>query len=152
MPKTSAVPTDSTPSLTDLLLGYDPETGLTDKQTIQTILDLLFTGSSKVTTYTNPGSAGGTNTFFYANIGGIKIFWGKTAAIATINGTTAAQGVTYPVGFFTTVQLGLLNTIDMTGIATQYATIASNATTDLAIYVTATGIATTKVSVLCIGT
>lgn len=68
------------------------------------LLTTIFSG--QVTTYTNPGTAGGTNSFFYINLGGIKLFWGKTASIA-ISGTgfqSTAKVITFPVGFFSTIQ------------------------------------------------
>jgi len=63
-----------------------------------------FTGG--VTTYTNPGSAGGTSSFFYINAGGIKLFWGVTGTIATSGAApqTATAGVTFPGSFFNSIQ------------------------------------------------
>lgn len=64
----------------------------------------IFSGD--VTTYTNPGSAGGTNSFFYTNLGGIKLFWGITNTM-TVSGSsfqTVAGNITFPVGFFSTIQ------------------------------------------------
>lgn len=56
-----------------------------------------FRGKFELTTYTNPGSAGGT--FRYGNIGPLKLFFG-----ATVNniGATAPAGyiLTWPVGFW----------------------------------------------------
>lgn len=69
------------------------------------LLATIFSG--QLTTYTNPGTAGGTSSFFYGNIGGIKLFFGTTA-VQSISGTGALQGtavgITLPVGFFTTIQ------------------------------------------------
>lgn len=98
------------------------------------LLSTIFSG--QLTTYTNPGSAGGTNTFFYINLGGIKLFWGKTAAIAT----GSSYDITFPVGFFTTIQSIVLtaggptagtNQIELvcTNLSTVTATITPTATT-----------------------
>ena len=57
-----------------------------------------------VTTYTNPGSAGGTNSFFYINVGGIKLFWGQAGSLAMNSGTGITSIVTLPGSFFTTIQ------------------------------------------------
>jgi len=66
-------------------------------------LNAIFSGS--LTTYANPGSAGGT--FYYINLGGIKLFWGTTNTLTTSgSGSVSANGnVTLPTGFFTTLQM-----------------------------------------------
>lgn len=75
------------------------------------LLNTLFSGQT--TTYTNPGTAGGTNSFFYVNQGGIKYFWGVTAslAIGNVSGfqVSGSFTITLPLGFFGTVQTVLLS-------------------------------------------
>lgn len=67
------------------------------------LLSTIFSG--QVTSYTNAGSAGGT--FYYINLGGVKLLWGITADI--IGGTSpTTYYVTLPSSFFTTVQSALL--------------------------------------------
>lgn len=82
----------------------DNKLNTNDSVIFSNLLSTLFGG--QVTTYTNPGSAGGTSTFFYINLKGIKLFWGETNAISTSGAAPAsATGIiTLPVGFFTTVQ------------------------------------------------
>ena len=74
-----------------------------------------FTGG--VTTYTNPASCGGT--FYYINLGGLKMLWGKTNSFSTSTSTTS-QALTLPVGFFTTVQSFEGCSTDLVTIAQQY--------------------------------
>lgn len=62
--------------------------------------------SPGVTSFVNAGSAGGT--FYYINLGGLKLLWGLTGSI-NLGGTSGFQvstalAVTLPVGFFTTIQ------------------------------------------------
>ena len=65
-----------------------------------TYADLLSTiFSGQVTSYTNSGTAGGT--FYYINLGGIKLLWGTTGALA--NSSSVNQYIlNYPASFFTT--------------------------------------------------
>ncbi len=63
------------------------------------LLSTIFSG--QLTTYTNPGTAGGT--FYYGDIGGIKIFYGKTQSNAVGTGG-ASYTITLPVGFFSTIR------------------------------------------------
>lgn len=74
------------------------------------ILATMFAGA--VQSYTNSGSAGGT--FFYINLGGIKLLWGETASNAVGTGG-ATVVVNLPTNFFNSVQivlpgLGILGT------------------------------------------
>ncbi len=62
-------------------------------------LSSSFTGG--VTSYANAGSAGGT--FYYINLGGIKLLWGETNTFTAGNGFTT-EAVDFPAGFFTTIQ------------------------------------------------
>jgi hypothetical protein len=66
------------------------------------LLSTIFSG--QVSSYTNSGSAGGT--FYYANIGGIKLVWGLTGAQTTAEsfGTSNAYTVDFPSSFFNSVQ------------------------------------------------
>lgn len=67
--------------------------------------ETIFTNGGGPTTYTNPGNAGGTSTFFYMTMGTLKMFWGQTAS--TTGGTLPAPTVytvTLPTSFFTTIQ------------------------------------------------
>jgi hypothetical protein len=76
---------------------------LTNDINFADLLSTIFSG--QVTTYANPGSAGGT--FYYVNLGGIKIFWGSTGSVA-VSGSgflaSSTVNVTLPVGFFNTIQ------------------------------------------------
>jgi len=82
------------------------------------LLSTIFSG--QVTTYSNPGSASGT--FYYTNLGGIKLFWGQTGSVAVsgagYQSTTAT--VTFPASFFSTIQTApvtatsFINSINMT--------------------------------------
>lgn len=119
--------------------------------TFAKLLSTIFSG--QLTTYSNPGSAGGTNSFFYGNIGGIKLFFGTTAAVTTSSGSTT-WGITYPTSFFTTVQFVTAQTFAMTGVATQYCSIndLTLGTSGITPYVNSTGSGTAKISFLAIGT
>ena len=56
------------------------------------LLPTIFSG--QLTSYTNTGTGGGT--FYYGNIGGLKIIVGSTSV------STSAPTLVYPAGFFTT--------------------------------------------------
>lgn len=56
--------------------------------------------NSGVSAYTNSSSDGGT--FYYVNLGGIKILWGMTPTIA-INAVVRRITINFPSGFFTNV-------------------------------------------------
>ena len=61
-----------------------------------TYTDLLSTiFSGEVNSYTNSGTGGGT--FYYLNLGGIKLLWGMSSL------NTSAPTIVYPVGFFNSV-------------------------------------------------
>lgn len=83
-------------------------------------LTLASGATGGVTTYTNPGTAGGTNTFFYINLGGIKLFWGLTAAVNDNTSGSLTYTVTFPVSFFSTVQSVTANMANMTVDGRQY--------------------------------
>lgn len=57
---------------------------------------------SGVQSYVNSGSAGGT--FFYVNLGGLKLLWGVTALPANATSTQYGLTVNFPAGFFDSIQ------------------------------------------------
>ena len=71
------------------------------------LLSTIFSG--QIQSYTNSGSAGGT--FYYINLGGLKLLWGISASV---NSTTTNTGyvVTFPSGFFSSVQGGLVTNLN----------------------------------------
>lgn len=93
--------------------------------TFANLLSTIFSG--QVTTYTNAGSAGGTSSFFYINLGGIKLFWGTTGIVAT----GSNYNVTLPAGFFTTVQTAFVTPGPVAGTSNVEASIGSLSTTTL---------------------
>lgn len=110
------------------------------------LLSSIF--SSQITTYSNPGSAGGTNSLFYLNLGGIKLFWGTTAPFGT--GTTA--DITFPVGFFSSMQEINLTPGPVSGTAAVVANISGVSITTLSINLEAyAGSGTMPVQVFAIG-
>lgn len=129
----------TSPTLTTPALGT-PASGVMTNVTglpFAALLTTIFSG--QVTTFTNLGSAGGT--FYYTNLGGIKLFWGATANNigAPLPGPTQYY-ITLPT-FFTTIQsciatLGPNNTangqaVNLTGVSTTSIgmTVASSSTT-----------------------
>lgn len=95
------------------------------------LLSTIFSG--QVTTYVNPAACGGT--FYYINLGGIKLMWGKTGSISTTT-TTASQTLTFPVGFFNSVQFYTGSATDLGSVANQYFVGNTNSTTvSLAFYI-----------------
>lgn len=109
--------------------------------------------STQVTTYTNPGTAGGTNTFFYINIGGIKYLWGITAD-NVYTAVSAGLTLTLPVGFFTTIQHASATSINQTGDTRQTANVtsATTITVTLVAFGSNAGSVSTSFAVLVIGT
>ena len=59
------------------------------------LLSTIFSG--EVNSYTNSGTGGGT--FYYLNLGGIKLLWGMSSL------NTSAPTIVYPVGFFNSVTM-----------------------------------------------
>jgi hypothetical protein len=107
--------------------------------------------SGELTTYTNPGSAGGTNSFKYGSIGGIKFFYGKTDSFTTST-TSAAVTVTLPSSFFTNIWTALVSPIEPTSDARQYSEVNACTTSTLTFAIFAiSGTRTCKGSVLIIG-
>lgn len=101
MPKSSALPTDGSPSLTDFLLGYDPETGQTDKQTIENVLRLMWSGSNssrnpyKFRAYLNSAQNTGSPVDTYSPI----VFNAENFDTSN-NFDTASGGFTAPIAGF----------------------------------------------------
>lgn len=58
--------------------------------------------SSLVTSYVNSGSAGGT--FYYMNLGGVKMLWGSSGTVAAGAVGQTSVVVTFPSGFFSSIQ------------------------------------------------
>lgn len=89
------------------------------------LLTTIFSG--QVTSY----STGGT--FFYLNLGGIKLFWGQANVINIVTTGTGTGGVTLPAGFFSTIQT--VHVTSQPGVDTRaYANVNQCTTTTLDIY------------------
>lgn len=73
------------------------------------LLDTIFSG--QVQSQSNGGNAGGT--LYYVNLGGIKVCWGTTSA-KSVNSTVVSATVTFPSGFFNTVQTAVANPTSIT--------------------------------------
>lgn len=118
--------------------------------TFAKLLSTIF--GAEVTTYTNPGTAGGTNTFFYVNLGGIKLFWGTTANQVS-NNSAPGYGITFPTSFFTTMKTLIAAGANMTADTRQYVSVGSfnNATATL-VFNAPNGAATEAATVFAIGT
>jgi len=68
------------------------------------LLSTIFSG--QVLSQTNAGSGGGT--MYYINLGGIKLLWVYcSTGMYAASGSTANCSVTFPTGFFTSIQLAL---------------------------------------------
>ena len=68
------------------------------------LLSTIFSG--QVLSQTNAGSGGGT--MYYINLGGIKLLWVYcSTGMYAASGSTATCSVTFPTGFFTSIQLAL---------------------------------------------
>lgn len=104
-----------------------------------------------VQSFVNTGIGGGT--FYYINLGGIKLMWGVTGNINVSAGSNAAYQVLPPANFFTSVQHALSNAANMTAVAEMYTNIASVSTTNVNGYISnrTTSAGTAGVSVFIIG-
>lgn len=80
------------------------------------LLSTIFSG--QVSTFTNTGTAGGTSTFFYVNLGGIKLFWGVTNSVTANANNSANYTIILPTSFFSTVQFVSYDIYVATGSAT----------------------------------
>lgn len=115
--------------------------------TFTSLLSTIFGG--QVSTQTNSGSAGGT--MKYINLGGIKLLWALSGSVSTAASSTS-YNFTLPTGFFTTVTTSIATAALPSGFADQFATIASQNTTTVAIYLTSGGSGSGFASLLVIGT
>lgn len=104
---------------------------------------------NSVQSYTNAGAAGGT--FYYLNLGGIKLLWGSSASVISGTSPTAVR-ITFPVGFFTTIQSTILTSGVVATTAEQYISIAGINAAFIDLYPIANTGATTTIQALVIGT
>lgn len=121
------------------------------------LLSTIFSG--QVQSMTNTDTAGGT--IYYVNLGGIKIAWGLTASI-TVTGvapaTTGGLGITWPTGFFTTIQTAMVSATPGLATSSQYVYAAPNTavtTTSWSFFLVSTNGsngATSQASFIAIGT
>jgi hypothetical protein len=91
------------PNIADAFLALTSRSD--GKVDFASLLSTIFSG--QVQSQANAGSAGGT--IYYVNLGGIKLAWGLTAN-QTIGGAAPASapvGITFPTGFFSTIQSAL---------------------------------------------
>lgn len=65
-------------------------------------LSAAIDATNGVKSQVNVGAAGGT--MYYINLGGIKMLWGRGAALTVGGAGFTLVGFTLPTGFFTTVQ------------------------------------------------
>lgn len=89
------------------LTGWITNAMLTDS----TIRAGKTTFNSDVTSFTNSGTAGGT--FYYINLGGIKILWGRTNTWASGGSRT----IVYPTSFFSATPHVVTNIAGAAGTA-----------------------------------
>lgn len=116
--------------------------------TYTNLLSTIFSG--QVQSYTNSGTLGGT--FYYINLGGIKLLWGTSSNVA--NSTSPTQyGLTLPTSFFTTIQSATATTTGMTTETRQYVSIASQTTSSILVWLYSySNSCTTAVTFWVIGT
>lgn len=172
MTKISLLPNDSAPVAADILAGVENSNDTTSNFKLSDILtfiknnlgnsisyaDLLSTiFSGQVTSYTNTGSASGT--FYYVNIGGIKLLWGISATLGAPTasfGTGASYVINFPSSFFTTVWTGFVTVESVSNTASQFAVLTgSPSATSASFYTLQAGTdasATLQVGFWCIGT
>lgn len=79
------------------------------------LLSTIFSG--QVNSYTNSGSAAGT--FYYINLGGIKILYGRTGQLSTSAGVLGTWTVDWPSSFFTSGPYVQLTLVALGGTALQ---------------------------------
>lgn len=121
-----------------------------------TLASLVLSGSltgtglaSQVQSYSNAGTAGGT--FYYINLGGIKLLWGETG---TLSAGSFSNNVNLPTSFFTTIQTAITNTLGLGGSNDIYTNVQSTTTTTIVTIgvVASLGSGTAQASLLVIGT
>lgn len=130
---------------------------ITANSLFSTVLGLsnALDASNGVQHQVNAGTAGGD--IWYINLGGIKLAWCQTVAFATSTSSTNVT-ITWPVGFFTTMQavMGTLNGVGSTAqqfFAGNNGTSGAGTTTTYTFYVfTTTGTGTANANVLALGT
>lgn len=109
-------------------------TGLDDGAiTYAKFLATIFSG--ELQSYANAGTAGGT--FYYINLGGIKILYGKTASKSVGTGG-ATWGVTFPTSFFSAVRLSMVTLDTLSVEPKQWCYISAVSTSALTIAATST--------------
>ena len=111
------------------------------------LLSTIFSG--QVQSYTNSGTAGGT--FYYMNLGGIKILWGQTASQAS-GSPGNAYNVNLPTSFFSTIQSAVVTSSALTSVVGQYCNISSISTSQAVIYFITSAASTQQVMLFVIGT
>lgn len=113
------------------------------------LLSTIFSG--QVQSYTNTASCGGT--FYYVNLGGIKLVFGTTNSISTAAGGATSFSINMPSSFLTTVQARFSNVSSLTVQPSQYVNTSCTTTSadGFVVSVAASG-ATAKVDLLVIGT
>lgn len=87
-------------------------------------LSNAYTGG--VASQANAGTAGGT--MYYINIGGLKMCWGLTGSIGVTGAApqSTSYGITWPAGFFTTLQSATICAASGTASGSQYLYAAAN--------------------------
>lgn len=128
-------PTITTPTIASFANANHNHTNSAGGATLgfTALISTIFSG--QVTTYTNPGSAGGTNSFFYINLGGIKLFWGTTASIAVVGAApqSSTGAITLPASFFTTIQSVLVTPGVQVNTQYLYANVQAASTTTITV-------------------
>lgn len=121
--------------------GYDPLYNRTYPQSPSQ--SALF----NVQSFVNTGSAGGT--FYFMNLGGVKMLWGQTGLIAA----TGAGALTLPLNLFSSIQSAMAAASNNSGVANVYGSIDAVSTTSVRVIATTTGGATNvTLSVWIMGT
>ncbi len=114
------------------------------------LLSTIFSG--EITTYTNPGTGGGT--FKYVNMGGYKRFYGFVSGTSQASGTEISLGVTFPSGFFTSLDCAVATVVDPSNTSYFVCNVAGNSTSGITINLTnqtGTTLTTTGIFLDCTG-
>lgn len=142
-------PTLSTPTIVDFTNAQhdhgDADDGgplASQSVTFSMLLSTIFSGQVSNTT------GGGVGSFFYINLGGLKLFWGATTGTAS-GGTTS---ITLPASFFSTIQSVTTSPGPVSGTNSVEDYINSASTSTIIVGITATaGSGTMPVQLLVIG-
>lgn len=128
--------------------GTDTNIGITLAGKGTGSLNLSSLLSNGITSYTNGGSAGGT--FYYINLGGIKLLWGITGSINTGSGGV----INYPASFFTSSPQSISSSLyNVAGTADIYLSIATPSSSSCTVNTVAgAGAGSCTVSLIAIGT